>query len=251
MRVEVVAAGPVGFPLSTCLIDDALAVDAGALGWCGPPARLARVRDILLTHPHIDHLAGLPVFLDAVYDVGPAPPRVHAPRPTLDALQAHVFNGVLMPDFVAMSRDLPPFLTLHPVQPGLPFVVGPYTVTAVVLDHTVPTVGYVLDDGRTAVAILTDTAPVPAAVALLAGWPRLRAVFLEASFPDHLADLAAVSKHLTTSQFLAHARQLPAGVAVYAVHLKPRWADEIAAGIRAAGHPNVRAAVPGEVFDIG
>lgn len=250
MRVQVVAVGGGGFPLSTYLVDDALAVDAGALGWCGPPARLAAVRDILLTHPHIDHLAGLPIFLDTVYGLAADPPCVHAPPPTLDAVHGHIFNGVLMPDFVAMSRTMAPFLRLCPVRPGEPFRVGEYTVTALDLDHTVPTVGYVLDDGAAAVAVLTDTAPVPAVIARVAGWPRLRAVFLEASFPDHMAELAAVSRHLTTSQFLAHARQFPADVPVYAVHLKPRWADEIAAAIRAAGMANVRAAEPGEVVEI-
>ena len=250
MRVQVVAAGGGGFPLSTYLFDDALAVDAGALGWCCPPDRLARVRDILLTHPHIDHLAGLPIFLDTVYGLAPEPPCVHAPQATLDAVQTHLFNDVLMPDFVALSRTMTPFLRLCPVRAGEPLKVGRYTATAITLDHVVPTVGYVLDDGAVAAAVLTDTAPVPAAVALLAGWPRLRAVFLEASFPDHMAPLAAVSKHLTASQFLAHARQFPADVPVYAVHLKPRWADEIAATIRAAGRANVRAAEPGEVIEV-
>ena len=81
--------------------------------------------------------------------------------------------------------------------------------------------------------------------------PRLRAVFLEASFPDSLADVAEVSRHLTASQFLAAARLFPPSVAVYAAHIKPRFVGEIAATIRGAGLPNVRVAEPGQTVEVG
>src|SRR5688572_22287992 len=104
MRVQVVgaAADAAGHPLSTFVVDGVLAVDAGALGWFADPAAQAAVRDVLLTHSHADHIAGLPPFIETVYQLAPDAPTVHAPEPTLRALRDHVFNGVLMPDFVAM-----------------------------------------------------------------------------------------------------------------------------------------------------
>jgi len=253
MRIQVVGAagcGP-GFPLQTFLIDGVLAVDAGALGWFDGPDRQAAVRDVLLTHSHIDHLAGLPVFLDNVYRLAADPPAVHAPGPTLAALRDHVFNDHIVPDFVRLSEVYPPFLRLCPVTAGRPFAVGRYEVLAFAVDHTVPTVGYLIDDGSAAVAVFGDTAPVPAVFAGLAREPRLGAVFLEASFPDALAGIAEASKHLTASQFLAAARAFPPAVAVYAAHVKPRFAAEIAAAVRAAGLPNVRVAEPGQTVEVG
>ena len=50
------------------------------------------------------------------------------------------------------------------------------------------------DDKVSAVAVLTDTGPVPEVVEALAHWPRLRAVFLECSFPDHKTELAGVTQ---------------------------------------------------------
>ena len=41
----------------------------------------------------------------------------------------------------------------------------------------------------------------------------------------------------------------PASVPVYAVHIKPRFADQVVAEIRAAGMPNVSPATPGQIVD--
>jgi ribonuclease BN (tRNA processing enzyme) len=253
MQVQVVgaaAAAGTGFPLQTFVLDGVLAVDAGALGWFDTLDRQAAVRDVLLTHSHIDHLAGLPVFLDNVYRLAPEPPSVHAPGPTLAALRGHLFNDHIVPDFIRLSEMHSPFLRLCPVAVGVPFAVGHYRVTAFDVEHTAPTVVYLIDDGTAAAAVFGDTAPVPGVYADLARDPRLRAVFLEASFPDALADVAAASKHLTASQFLDAARQFPPGVAVYAVHIKPRFFAEIASVIRSAGLPNVHVAEPGQTVEV-
>ena len=228
MRVELLPAGPGGgHALSTFLIDGELALDAGALGWALAPDRLARVRNVLITHSHIDHVAGLPVFLDVVYGMTNPPPAVYAPAATIDSLKRDLFNDRLMPDFVALSERLSPFLTLHEVAECVPFDVGRYTVTAHPLDHTVPTVAYIVDDGVDAIALVTDTAPVPDIIDVIAAHPRLRTLYLEASFPNCEVALAAVSKHLTAGQHLALAARLPAGVAVVPVHVKPRFAGEV------------------------
>ncbi len=234
MRVRVLGAAPGGgFPLTGVLVNDDLAVDAGPLGYALPVPDLARVRDVLLTHSHLDHVAGLPVFLDAVYGFGP-PPAVWGLLATLAAVQTHLFNGVVWPDFIGMSGRLPPFLTLHPLAADKPTTVGRYMVTPLALAHAVPTVGYVVDDGRAAVAVVTDTAPVPAVFDRLAKWPRLKLVLLEASFPDGEAELAAVSQHLTVGQFRELAGRLPKRVTVRAIHVKPRWAAEVAAAVPVA-----------------
>ncbi|MCU0704570.1 MAG: 3',5'-cyclic-nucleotide phosphodiesterase [Fimbriiglobus sp.] len=253
MRVQILpasAAGTPGHPLTGFVIDGVLAIDAGPLGGGGSVVDQAAISHVLLTHAHIDHVAGLPVFLDNVYQLGRCCPAVYGLPATLDALRSDIFNGRLMPDFIGMSATMAPFVSIHPVTPDLPFAVGRYTVTPIPLRHTIPTVGYLIDDKTAAVAILTDTAPIPEVLAAVANWPRLRAVFLECSFPNSMAELAGLTRHQTTGQFLAGAKLLPAAVPVYAVHIKPRYWAEVTAELAAAAQPNVQIGEAGRMVEV-
>lgn len=253
MRVQIApspaAAGP-GHALSTFLIDDTLAIDAGGLGMGWPPDALARIHDVFITHSHIDHLAGLAVFLDTIYDLSP-PPTIHALATTLRAIREDLFNDRLFPDFVKLSRIMPPFLTLSEVDPEIPISVGKYTITPIAVHHTVPTVNYLIDDGETVLAILTDTAPVPNVFARVAATPRLGAVLLECSFPSSQARLADISKHLIPSQFCDAVGVLPSAVPVYAIHIKPRFYAEIVAELNELDLLNFQGvAEPGDLIEI-
>ena len=253
MRIQIIPAtvhGTPGHGVTGFLVDGILAVDAGPLGQFGTCAEQAAIRDVLLTHSHLDHVAGLPTFLDNVYGLAEHPPTIRASKATLDVLRTDLFNDRLWPDFIGMARSMPPFLELRECEPDRPFDCGRYTVCALPLDHPVPTVAYVIDDGRDAVAVVTDTAPVPAVFAALGRWPRLRAVFLECSFPRRRKDLALASGHLTTADFADAVGLLPPTLPVYAIHIKPRDHEEIVAELRALGMPNVQIGEPGRIVEV-
>ena len=47
----------------TCfVIDDCVAIDAGSLAMSVNPVQRKNIRDIVLTHAHLDHIAGLPLI---------------------------------------------------------------------------------------------------------------------------------------------------------------------------------------------
>src|SRR5207248_2422917 len=155
------AAGPLQY-LTTLLVNDAVAVDAGSLGLYGTPADQARVRHVFLTHAHMDHVGSLPIYLENVSDESANCPTVHAPQAVLDVIHTDVLNDRLFPDFVRISIDGPPLVRLEPLTPGRPVQVAGLTVTAVDVDHVVPAVAYLIDDGISAFAFVTDTAPTDA-----------------------------------------------------------------------------------------
>ena len=142
--------------LTTYLINDTIAIDAGSLGFLGDLRVQQRVRHILLSHTHLDHIASLPIFLENV--AGAAPVTIHATEPVIECLQKDMFNGRLWPDFIALSRKGTPFLKLHPIHPGRAFELDGLKITPVAVNHVVPTCGFILEDAA-AVVIAGDTGP--------------------------------------------------------------------------------------------
>jgi ribonuclease BN (tRNA processing enzyme) len=252
MRLEVLLTGSPapGHALTGFVLDGTLAIDAGPLGTFGTLAQQAAIEHVLLTHAHIDHVAGLPILLDTVYRLRSTPPTVYGTQATLEILQNDLFNDRLMPDFISLSNVLTPFLQLKQFEPNRQFQIGRYNITPLPVDHTIPTVAYLIDDQTSAIAIITDTAPIPGVMQALACESRLKAVFLECSFPTRLHDIATVSKHLTTTSFAEMVRYLPATVPVYAIHIKPRLYDEIAKELSELDMTNVRIADAGMVVEV-
>jgi ribonuclease BN (tRNA processing enzyme) len=242
-------AGPLQY-LTTLRVNDAVAIDAGSLGLWGTPADQARVHHVFLTHAHIDHVGSLPIYLENVSDESANCPTVYAPQPVLDVVQRDILNDRLFPDFVRISRDGPPLIRLEPITPGRPTKVDGLTITAVEVDHVVPTVGYLVDDGTSAFVFVTDTAPTEAIWDLANQCPRLKAVILELTFPNHQAELAAAAKHLTPQQFAGEVRKLRTEVPVYAIHLKARFREQLLGELAALGLSRVRVLEPDVTVNI-
>lgn len=102
--------------LTSFVIKDAVAIDAGGLGLCGTPQEQSSVRHILLTHSHADHTASLPIFIENVYHWSTDSPIVYGSQHALDAVQRHIFNNVMWPDFVDLSTKTAPFLRLQALE---------------------------------------------------------------------------------------------------------------------------------------
>jgi ribonuclease BN (tRNA processing enzyme) len=153
-----------------------------------------------------------------------------------------LFNDRLWPDFVALSQGDKPFLRLSPFEAGQTVELDRLRITAVALDHVVPTVGYLLSDGQSSVAYVSDTGPTEEIWRRANALPDLRAVFLEATFPNEMAWLADVSKHLTPATFATEVRKLHRPVALFAIHLKARYQEQVAAQLQALGLPQLEVA---------
>jgi len=220
-------------PLSSYIINGRLAIDAGAVGMYGTTSTQAAITDVVLTHSHLDHVAGLPILVDNVYEPAPGCVQVYGSPETLDCLRRDVFNNRLYPDMIGLSERLPPFLQLHELEPRRPLRLGDVTITPVPVDHVVPCFGFIVEDPTAAIAIATDTRPTDELWDLARQNPKLAAVFLESSFPIAEAELAGISGHMTTAQFAAEVAKLPRDVPVYPIHIKPRFYVQIVKELQA------------------
>ena len=175
---------------SSYLINGTVAVDAGCLGFYGSPQDQETIRHVFLTHSHSDHTATLPIFLETAWTPTGECPRIYGMPETLDSVQRHIFNQVMWPDFVALSRKMHPFLRLCPLEAEVPVDADSLSITPVPVHHQVPTVGYVVTDGQTSVIIAGDTAPTTRLWEVAHRTPGLQAIFLEACFPNSMRGLA-------------------------------------------------------------
>ncbi|HEV2835777.1 MAG TPA: MBL fold metallo-hydrolase, partial [Pyrinomonadaceae bacterium] len=143
----------------TCfLIDDCVAVDAGSIAIALTDQQRRDVRDIIVTHPHMDHIASLPIFIDDLYPTLKQPMRVHATPEVIQLLERDVFNWNVYPRFSDLKNDYGPVMEYVPIPIGTPFHVAHLSVIAVPVNHIVPTIGLVVSDGKTSVAFSSDTA---------------------------------------------------------------------------------------------
>ena len=165
-----------------------------------------------------------------------------------ESLRNDIFNGRAWPDFISMSENGMPFVSVELLEPGHQVEVGNLRLTPIAVDHVVPTLGFLVNAAGVTVAIPSDTGPTELFWRAAAAEANLKAVFLEVSFPDDMASLAHLSKHLTPSTFAGEIRKLSRTVSFIAVHIKPRFYDKVVAELIALGLPNVRVGNPGETY---
>lgn len=231
------------------VINDCLAIDAGTLGMVWPLERQQKIRNILLSHSHMDHIATLPLLLDNVYREGDTCPVIHATDATIGALRQHVFNDSIWPDFVRLSQEETPFLRLRTLVDEEEFQCGSFSVTSVPLNHIVPTSGFVVRHSEYTVAFISDTRPTDRVWELLSTIQDLKAVFLECSFPNSHRELAHKSGHLCPEQFVGEVDKLGRDdVRIIACHLKPSHYEAIADELAALGRPQVEIGQPGRCY---
>jgi ribonuclease BN (tRNA processing enzyme) len=206
------------------LIDADLLVDAGTGVGDLSLDQMRSINDVLLTHSHLDHIAALPLMLDAVAALRSAPLRVHALPETIAALQRHIFNNAIWPDFSKIPSAEAPFLSFHPISTGQTLRIANKTVEVLPAVHTVPAVGYAISasPGQACWVFSGDTERNPAF------WRRVNQLpvamlVIETAFSNREAELAKRSLHLSPTALadeldhIAKDKHFP----IYITHTKP------------------------------
>ncbi len=217
------------FTLSSYVVDGQLAIDAGSLGIGLTLADQRRIRDILLTHTHIDHLATLPLFIENCYGNG-NPPVIYATPHNVAMLKKHVFNNILWPDLQSISTD---FFVLSDVEPGEEVTAGQFSFHMFPVNHPIPTFGIVLRrlaDHRE-VLFTSDTTICDVIWMEANRCKHLAGIFIEVSFPDSMRELALSSGHLTPSLLRDELRKLRHKVPIFLIHYKNQFLDQIEAEV--------------------
>jgi cAMP phosphodiesterase len=229
---------------TTCfLVDDVLALDAGALTSSLSLEQLCKVDDILVGHSHFDHVKDLPLMADLIIGRRDKPVTIHASRECARALREYMFNNALWPDFTRIPTRKEPVLRIKAFRAGSTFQVGPYTVQSIPVHHPVESCGFIITHGRTSLAMSGDTGPTDKLWKVLNQTPTLKALLVETSFPNALQQLADVSGHLTPQTLKSELDKFQRnGTAVFVYHLKPAFIQPLKREL---------AEMPVEVLELG
>jgi ribonuclease BN (tRNA processing enzyme) len=235
--------------LTTFLVNDHVAIDAGALGLYRSPREQAAVRHVFVSHTHIDHWATLPTFLLNAYDMADAPVTLHTSDVVLDCLKRDVFNGRVWPNFLEMEPEGKPFVKVNVIRSGQTVTIGDLRVTAVAVNHVVPTLGFILEEPSCAVVIASDTKATTEIWQRAERTPNLKAVVLEATLPNAMAELADITHHLTPAGFVGETQKLSRAVRFFAVHLSARTQERVMEELGVLRLPSVEIARFGETYE--
>ena len=237
-----------GCLLTSFQINDDIIMDAGSMAESLPLADQGRVRHVLLTHSHLDHTCTLPFFVDNIFGMHNDPVTVYGISETLKSIRDNLFNNDIWPDFSVLPNCHNAIMRFSELTEETPTPIGGLTVTAVRVNHTVPTVGYVFQSPQATVVFSGDTSATERLWEVAATVVNLKAVFVEASFPNNKQDIADLSGHLTPQTLALELKKLRRDVPVYIYHIKPRFFDEVAAELKQIKWPRLEIVEQGRTY---
>jgi cAMP phosphodiesterase len=119
------------------------------------------------------------------------------------------------------------------------------------VDHTVPAVGFLVRNAEAAFLYSGDTGPTRRIWEVGKQERRLKAAFIETSFPNDHTDLAKASGHLTPEMLRLEILKLGRpDVPIYSYHLKPSFRDRIRADLEALRLPNLQILEEGQTITL-
>jgi len=215
------------------LIDGDVLVDAGTGVGDLTLTEMKGIGHVLLTHSHLDHVAALPLMVDAIASTMTRPIRVYALAGTIAALRAHVFNDVIWPDFSRIPTPAAPFISFHEIRVGETLAIAGKHIEVLPAVHTVPACGIAVSSGKGCWVFTGDTERNPAFWRRVNGM-NVAALVIETAFSNREKDLARRSLHLSPNVLadeldcIDKTRHYP----IYIMHTKPAETELIMAEIQ-------------------
>ncbi|MBI3398257.1 MAG: 3',5'-cyclic-nucleotide phosphodiesterase [Deltaproteobacteria bacterium] len=240
-----------GYTTSGFLINEETLLDAGTVASVLTVEEQLKIKNIIISHPHLDHIKDIQFLADNIIGKKDEPINLISTHGILDILRANVLNNIIWPDFTTIPSYNGAVLKFLPVKGKARCVIGDITITPVRVNHTVEAAGYIIKDKSGAIVYTGDTGHTDWIWKIAAKEDKLKAVFAEVSFPNSMAELADISGHLT-AEGLGRELQKMSGkdVPVYVFHMKPQYLAIIEKEIGLLNNTRVKLLKQGDVIEI-
>jgi 3',5'-cyclic-nucleotide phosphodiesterase len=214
---------------SSFLLGDDLAIDAGAITSGLTLREQERIRSVLVSHPHMDHIRDLATLADNRCQRGGSTLDIVGIPATIAALKEHFFNDVLWPDFTKIRTKDGPTVRFVEVSPNECADIGDCEVTPILVNHTVDTSAFIIRHQGKSLVYGGDTGPTEELWKQVNALDDLQALMIEVSFPNDEARLAHDSKHLTPETLREELEKLrlSAELPILLYHIKPTFEQRV------------------------
>ena len=233
------------------LINDSFLIDAGTVTEAVSRRGLKKIKQVLISHTHIDHVKGLFPLVDELVMMGDYSVELISVPPILEIITKNLLNNLIWPDFTVIPSASKAVIRLRGIPMEELTGLGQVSVKPVLMTHTVYTVGFVVREGERGFMFTSDTGPTKRFWEVASEEKEIEFIIADVSFPDRLADLATISGHMTPSMLMEHIDRYDLGNRFfYVTHIKPVFAREIMAEIEASKRKNIGILRQGETLEV-
>jgi ribonuclease BN (tRNA processing enzyme) len=242
-----------GYNLSSFLIEDSLLIDAGSTTATLSLTAQQKIRDILVTHIHLDHVMALGTLADNLYGKCKVPVNIWSVGRVIEGLAKSFFNNKVWPDFTRITGpgQRVPVLRLRRMREGKVMKIRDHSITAIAVGHVVPTVAFFIESKNHTLLHVGDTGPTEKVWSFARKHPDLGSLVIETSFPNRLQDVADASRHLTPRTLAQELDKLAMNSPqILVTHLKPEFRQEVIRDLRKLKRHRLRVLRDGDVLQL-
>ncbi|MDP2663478.1 MAG: MBL fold metallo-hydrolase [Dehalococcoidia bacterium] len=209
------------------LVTESLALDAGSLSSSLTWEAQAKIRSVLITHAHFDHVKDLNTLGFNHFNRG-LQLDVYCLAAVREAICSHLFNKDVWLDLSARP-PASPTIRFHDVEPYRTFTLEGHTITPIPSIHTVPTVGFLVGKGGRSFYYTGDTGPGNSAK-----WAEANPDLLitEVTYSSDMDSLSIEACHLTPGRLKLELVKLREALGlipkVLIVHVNPVFEEAVA-----------------------
>lgn len=255
MKIKVIGCSGAEFPghkTPSFLFDDEIIFDAGSFTGVLDEKAQMRIRHVFITHAHLDHIRSIPFLADNItagknrHEI-----TIVSISSVVKTIKRHLFNSSVWPDFSIIPNPDNAILNFMELKAGESIAINDYVITPYKVNHTVPAVGYLVEDKKERRFFYTgDTGPSNETWEKI-GDKQIHCLIIDVSFPNSMKGMAIRTGHLTPSllkEELLKIRRTPENI--YITHIKPQYFKTIKTELQGLKMKNLKLLRDGETVRI-